>query len=97
MSHSDGSLIARRQSSNEVTTMGQRIVCNNEYDKSFQITRDGRTAVFDSFECAISAMAPLCPHCQCRIIGHGVEENGTIYCCAHCAKLSGRGGVRDRA
>ncbi len=77
--------------------MGQCVVCNNEYDRTFQITKDGRTAVFDSFECAISVMAPLCPHCQCRIIGHGVEENGTIYCCAHCARMSGSGSVRDRA
>jgi hypothetical protein len=25
-------------------------------------------------------------HCQCRIVGRGVEANGTMYCCAHCAR-----------
>jgi hypothetical protein len=35
----------------------------------------GRTMTFDSFECAIQALAPTCPHCGNRIIGHGVEPN----------------------
>jgi hypothetical protein len=30
--------------------------------------RDGKTLVFDSFECAIHVMAPQCNHCGCRII-----------------------------
>ena len=38
-------------------------VCGNEYDKAFQVMRQGRTMTFDSFECAIHAMAPACAHC----------------------------------
>ena len=45
--------------------------CGNDYDKSFEVTMGGRTMIFDSFECAIQALAPTCPHCGCRIIGHG--------------------------
>jgi hypothetical protein len=60
------------------------------------VTRDGRAHVFDSFECAIHALAPTCVHCRCRIIGHGVEANGSMYCCAHCARKSGVKGVDDR-
>ena len=71
-------------------------VCGNEYDKSFTIQRDGESHVFDSFECAIHLLAPTCAHCQCRIVGHGVEVEETIYCCAHCAKASGMQGPRDR-
>jgi hypothetical protein len=41
-------------------------------------------------------LAPTCAHCECRIIGHGVESNGTFYCCAHCAHVSGVKGVDDR-
>jgi hypothetical protein len=41
-------------------------VCGNDYDKTFQITQAGRTLTFDSFECAIHAMAPSCAHCGCR-------------------------------
>jgi Rieske Fe-S protein len=71
-------------------------VCGNEYDKAFQITRAGRTHTFDSFECAIHALAPVCSHCGCRIIGHGMEADGQFYCCAHCATHSGVTGLDDR-
>jgi hypothetical protein len=71
--------------------------CGNTYDKAFQVTLAGVSHVFDSFECAIEAMAPRCDHCNCRVIGHGVEEADRIYCCANCAKNAGRTGVQDRA
>jgi hypothetical protein len=71
-------------------------VCGNEYDKAFQVTKEGQEHIFDSFECAIHALAPLCAHCDCRIVGHGVEANGTLYCCAHCARESGAKDLRDR-
>jgi hypothetical protein len=72
-------------------------VCGNDYDKPMQVTHGGRTMTFDSFECAIHALAPVCAHCGCRIIGHGVEAAGAIYCCAHCASRSGVEKLRDRA
>ncbi len=71
--------------------------CGNDYDKAFQVIREGRTSTFDSFECAIAAVAPRCGHCDCPIIGHGVEEDGAIYCCAHCARQTGATEVQDRA
>lgn len=70
--------------------------CGNDYDKTFNVTKAGRTMTFDSFECAITAMAPVCAHCACRIIGHGVETDaGKMYCCAHCADH--QRGLKDRA
>ena len=72
-------------------------VCGNEYDKSFEVTMAGASHVFDSFECAIHALAPACEHCGCKVIGHGVEADGSYYCCAHCARKEGRGELRDRA
>ena len=72
-------------------------VCGNEYDKSFEVVMAGASHVFDSFECAIHALAPACQHCGCKIIGHGLEANGSLYCCAHCARKAGRGELRDRA
>ncbi|SDJ00662.1 hypothetical protein SAMN04488693_1453 [Arthrobacter subterraneus] len=71
--------------------------CGNDYDKTFTINKAGETGTFDSFECAVHAMAPVCAHCGCRILGHGVEGGGEIYCCAHCARHSGQEGVADRA
>ena len=72
-------------------------VCGNDYDKAFTIKANGRTGTFDSFECAIHAMAPKCTHCGCRIIGHGVEADGAYFCSAHCAKEAGVEAVADRA
>jgi hypothetical protein len=72
-------------------------VCGNHYDKLFTVTTpDGEEHRFDSFECAIHALAPRCEHCGCRVIGHGVEAHGRTFCCAHCAALAGEQGLRDR-
>ena len=71
-------------------------VCGNDYYLSFEVKAAGQTHTFDSFECAIHKLAPICEHCRCRIIGHGIEANGTFYCCAHCAKKSGIVGIDDR-
>lgn len=70
--------------------------CGNDYDKPMEIIKDGVTYTFDSFECAIQAIAPVCSHCKLKIIGHGVEANGNIYCCADCARHSGVEQVKDR-
>lgn len=76
--------------------MGKCVQCGNDYDKSFDVVMDGRAMTFDSFECAIAKLAPTCPHCGNRIIGHGVEHNGSIFCCVHCAKHEGVKGLVDR-
>ncbi len=73
-------------------------VCGNDYDKAFQIILSaGAPHTFDSFECAIQALAPKCEHCGVRVVGHGVESHGHMYCCAHCAKAKGVGAAKDRA
>lgn len=76
--------------------MGTCMVCHNTYDKSFEVVVDGKHYIFDSFECAIQALAPTCLHCGCRIIGHGVESKGRFFCCAHCAHYEGVREARDR-
>lgn len=72
--------------------------CGNTYRRSFEVTMNGTSYHFDSFECAVHTLAPTCLHCGCRVIGHGVEgETGDIYCCAHCARHAGVEGVVDNA
>ena len=71
--------------------------CGNEYDKSFQVVMAGKTHTFDSFECAIHALAPSCAHCGVRIVGHGLEKDDRVYCCDHCAESAGVTELRDRA
>ena len=71
--------------------------CGNDYDKAMTIqVAGGGSGTFDSFECAIHALAPSCAHCGCRIIGHGVEAGSSMYCCAHCAAHEGHDAVQDR-
>lgn len=77
--------------------IGKCEVCGNEYAMAFQVITAGHTHVFDSFECAIHKLAPLCEHCGCRILGHGIEGGGRFFCCASCARQAGVRGVVDNA
>jgi hypothetical protein len=72
-------------------------VCGNDYDKAFQVAIGGESHTFDSFECAINALAPTCADCGVRIVGHGLEADGSMYCCASCAERAGVSGLADRA
>jgi hypothetical protein len=71
-------------------------VCGNDYDKSFEVVRNGDSHTFDSFECAIQALAPRCNVCGVPIVGHGLEAEGNFFCCQHCADKAGVDGLRDR-
>jgi hypothetical protein len=76
--------------------MAECEVCGNEYDKVIEVVMGEERHVFDSFECAIQALAPTCDDCGCRIIGHGIEADGAFYCCAHCAHQAGVAAAQDR-
>ena len=71
--------------------------CGNDYEDSFRIILKDRSYDFDSFECAIHALAPACEHCGCRVLGHGVQFDDTIFCCVHCAVAAGATGLTDHA
>jgi len=66
--------------------MSQCSVCEIEYDKCLDINYGGEYYSFCCFECAIHKLAPPCGHCGCRVIGHGTEQRGSIYCCEKCAE-----------
>ncbi len=72
--------------------------CGNEYDKTFEVkVALGKTYTFDSFECAIHLLAPTCAHCTVRIVGHGLESGGRLFCCDHCATKAGVTELCDRS
>lgn len=98
MEHKDRLIDGRRQSSSYEggSVMAICETCGNDYDKTFQVVHDGKSHIFDSFECAIHALAPTCAHCGIRIVGHGLEKEGTFFCCEHCAEREGVRGLRDR-
>lgn len=66
--------------------MGKCDNCGNEYEKTFNVMMGDETHTFDSIECAARMLAPKCQTCGTRILGHGVEQDERIYCCAHCAR-----------
>src|SRR5207342_3467899 len=49
----------QRRTRQEGLTMARCEVCGNDYHRSFEVHKDGRTFTFDSFECAIHRLAPL--------------------------------------
>lgn len=71
--------------------------CGNDYDKAFDVVMNGVSHTFDSFECAMNALAPTCARCGVRIVGHGMEKEGEFFCCNHCAEQRGVSEMRDRA
>jgi hypothetical protein len=70
-------------------------VCGNHYEHSFEVRHGDHTYTFDSLECAVHRLAPRCAHCNCRILGHGIEAEGRCFCCAHCAREGGIEEARD--
>lgn len=76
--------------------MPQCETCGNHYDKAFVVKAFGEEHTFDSFECAIQSLAPVCDHCGTRIIGHGIESGERMFCCAHCAEQEGVDKAVDR-
>lgn len=71
--------------------------CGNDYEDTFRVIFKNRTYEFDSIECAAHVLAPTCEHCGCRILGHGVQFDETIFCCANCASAAGATGLADHA
>ena len=67
--------------------------CGNDYERNLTVTVDGHSYSFDCFECAIHKLAPTCEGCGCRILGHGVQADDSIFCSAHCARMRGVEGI----
>jgi hypothetical protein len=71
-------------------------VCGNDYHLSFEVVAAGKRHVFDSFECAIHKLAPICANCGVKVIGHGIESEHNFFCCAHCTRQAGIKGAVDQ-
>lgn len=72
--------------------------CGNDYELAFEVkTHDGHDYAFDSIECAAHKIAPRCAHCECVVLGHGIQADAQVYCCANCAREDGIDGVADSA
>jgi hypothetical protein len=62
-------------------------VCGQDTDEPLRIQYHDKTADYCCFECAIKTLAPECPHCEVKVIGHGTYGlDGRTFCCSHCAE-----------
>jgi hypothetical protein len=88
---------SERVSEGRRSPMAKCDTCGNDYDRSFTVIMvGGERYTFDCFECAISKVAPTCMACGIKVIGHGVQAYGRIYCCAHCAREESVDRLKDR-
>jgi hypothetical protein len=78
-------------------SMAKCDVCGNDYEMAFTATTKDRRHSFDSFEGTIHSPAPNCGHCGCKVIGHGVEDGGIVFCCVHGAQQFGVSWLQDLA
>jgi hypothetical protein len=64
--------------------MRKCVTCGNEYDASFDILTGDETYSFNSFECAIAKLAPLCEGRSVKVIGHGLQSGDRYFSSDHC-------------
>ena len=64
-------------------------VCGNDYRLSFEVHAAGSGARVRQLRVRHPCAAPVCEHCGVKVIGHGVEADGTFFCCASCARMHG--------
>lgn len=71
-------------------------VCGHESEDAFEVVRHVGRHTFDTFECAIYALAPQCANCGVRVMGHGVSDDDHTFCCSHCAEAGPRKEAKAR-
>lgn len=72
---------------NKVNGKASCEVCGKDEEECFEILLGGERHVFDSFECAMHALTPICAFCGCQVLGHGIQVESTFYCSNLCANL----------
>lgn len=62
--------------------------CRLETREPLIINYHNKNVYYCCFECAITALAPACRQCRCKVIGHGTYgSNGEIFCSHHCLEI----------
>lgn len=67
-------------------TMSKCETCGNPNGQFFEVVKDGKTRTFDSFDCAIEAMASPCENCGCLITGIDSVGVNARFCCSACQR-----------
>jgi hypothetical protein len=65
--------------------------CGTNIEKDYILFINGSEFTFDSFECAVTFVAPRCSNCQTIIMGKGIHGRGQVFCspaCSHSENFS---------
>ena len=58
--------------------------CGSPKGNFFEVTKDGHSQIFDTFDCAIAATAEECRNCGCLITGKLLSSDSGSFCCQSC-------------
>ena len=65
--------------------------------ESLIVGRDYAVSSYTSAQTGLRPDAEIhCEHCGVRIVGHGLEKDGRMFCCDHCAEGEGVTELRDQ-
>jgi len=67
-------------------SLGRCETCSNEAEKLFEVIVCGQSHAYDSFQCAVMAMAHRCDFCGLSISTPVMEHNGRHFCSSSCAE-----------
>ncbi len=67
-------------------TMTKCETCGRQNEGLFEVIKDGVSRTFDSFDCAIEAMARPCKNCGCLITGNDSLDGDITFCCGACQR-----------
>ncbi len=71
-------------------------VCGNDYDKAFEVVLNEQSHTFDSFECAIRALAPVLHPLWLQSNWARRRSRRQHFLLCSCAEHSGAVGTQDR-
>lgn len=72
-------------SKNEIQGRSSCEVCGKTRERCFEVHLGGERHVFDSFECAVRGLMPVCDRCGSVLLGPGIQIESSLYCSYSCA------------
>ena len=68
----------------EGEVMGRCEVCGKEFDANFEMLSSGWGHPIDCWDHLAEIFTPRCAICGCPVPGQGLDDAGSVYCCAYC-------------
>lgn len=66
--------------------LGACELCGEVSERPLRTSHDETVRTFDSFECAVAALATLCHGCGALVMGEGATLDGRTFCSTDCVR-----------